>query len=132
MPKEPRVYPDMAPPMGPYAHSVRVDHLLFISGCTARGTDAEHGDVAAQTAATLDKVRRILEKDGLNLEALVKVSFYLTEMERANDVQNVRRRYFSDPKQYPASLMVGVKALAEPHLKVEIDGIARLPNPAEG
>ena len=128
MPKEPRTYPELAVPMGPYAHAVRVDRLLFISGCTARGSDAEYGDVVAQAAAVFDRVQHILRKEGLDLQDLVKVSIYMTEMERAAEVQNLRRRYFPDPKDYPASLMVGLAALAEPHLKVEVDGIACLPD----
>jgi len=128
MPKESRIYSDLPAPVGPYAHCVEVDQFLFISGCTARGTNEEYGDVLSQTTASLNKIQHILAKYGLNIEALVKISFYLTDMQDSQEVQDVRRRYFTDPSRYPASLMVGVQELAAPHLKVEIDGIAKISN----
>ena len=38
--------------------------MLFLSGATARETDAEYGDMAAQTDVILKRMKLILEAEG--------------------------------------------------------------------
>ena len=51
--KERREYAEIAPAGPTYARAVRADQMLFISGCTARGTDAEGGAAIDQLRVTL-------------------------------------------------------------------------------
>ena len=65
---ERRDYPDLPPPAGAFHHSVRWGNLLFIAGSTARGTDAEQGDIAAQTENILERFQHILSNNGATLD----------------------------------------------------------------
>ncbi len=42
-----RNYAELPAQSAPHYQSVRVGNLLFLSGATARDTEAEHGDMAA-------------------------------------------------------------------------------------
>lgn len=89
--------PDAPRPVGAYPHARRVGELLYLSGIGPRqaGTDAIPGgpvrdhegrplayDVAAQTRACVENVRRILEASGSALEKVVDVTVFLIDMER--------------------------------------------------
>ena len=83
--------------MGAYPHARRVGDLLFLSGVGPRqpGTNAIPGgpvrdaegrpldyDVAAQTRAVIENVRRILEAAGSRLEDVLDVTVFLIDMDR--------------------------------------------------
>ena len=57
-------YPEIAPPSGKYTRGIRAGNMLFISGCTAIGTDADGKPMIDQMRATLEKLRRIVEAEG--------------------------------------------------------------------
>jgi 2-aminomuconate deaminase len=84
-------------PVGAYPHARRVGDLLFLSGVGPRqpGTNAIPGgpvrdaegrpldyDVAAQTRAVIENVRRILEAAGSRLEDILDVTVFLINMDR--------------------------------------------------
>ena len=121
-----RNYPGLPQPMGAFHHSVRAGNLLFIAGTTARGTDAEDGDMTAQTEAVLGKIRYMLEQEGAAMKNVLKVVQYVTDIEAARDpaVDQVRLRFFEDA--YPVSTLVQVSSLVNPSWIVEIDAVAAL------
>ena len=121
-----RDYPDLPQPAGAFHHSVRSGNLLFIAGSTARGTDAETGDIAAQTEAIIKKFQHIWEANRASLSNIVKVSSFVTDLREAPARAGVRRKYFAGA--FPASTQVQVAALGTPDLKIEIEAIAVLPD----
>ena len=123
---ERRDYPGLPQPAGAFHHSVRFGNLLFIAGATARGTDAETGDIAAQTEAILQKFQTILEANGGSLANVAKVTSFVTDLREAPASGEVRRKFFEGA--YPASTQVQVAALGTPDLKIEIEAIAVLPD----
>ena len=120
-----RNYPDLGVPIGALCHATLVGNLLFISGMTARETDAEHGDIATQTEAILKKLRLVLEAEGASPKDVAKVTVFVTELGDFQDIHQVRRRFFGDT--FPASTLVEVTSLVLPHLKIEIEAIAVVP-----
>jgi 2-aminomuconate deaminase len=128
---------DRAPaPVGAYPHARRVGDLLFVSGMGPRqpGTDAIPGgpirdgggplpyDVAAQTHAVIDNVRRVLNAAGSKLEDVVDVTVFLVDMDR--DFQAFNEAYavhFADIA--PTRTTVAVRALPTP-IAVELKCIA--------
>ncbi len=98
-------------PVGAYPHARRVGDLLFVSGMGPRqpGTDAIPGgptrdrkgapltyDIAAQTRATIENIRAVLEAAGSRLEDVVDVTVFLTDMERDFKMFNsVYGRFFA-------------------------------------
>ena len=120
---------DSVPVTGsPHYHSVRAGNLLFISGATAKMTDAEYGDMAAQTEAVLIMIRNMLEAEGGSLDNVVKVTNFVTDIskEATEASRDMRRKYFGE--KLPASTRVQVVGLIEPQLLIEIEAIAVLPD----
>ena len=56
-------YPELPPTGAPHFQSVRAGNLLFLAGATARGTEAEFGDIAEQTDVILKRIQHILEAE---------------------------------------------------------------------
>ena len=71
-------------------------------------------------------MKSLLQTEGMGLKDVVKVTVYVTELERLMDVHDVRFRYFGDT--LPASTLVQVTSLVRPSLKIEIEAVAVLPN----
>ena len=119
-------YPELPSPGAPHFQSVRVGNLLFLSGATARDTEAEYGDMAAQTDVILKRIQHILEAEGGSLENVAKITSFVTEISREAGAatHQVRVKYFGE--NLPASTRVQVAGLVEPHLKIEIEAIAVL------
>ena len=120
-------YPELPSPGAPHYQSVRVGNLLFLSGATARDTEAEYRDIAAQTDVILKRIQYILEAEGGSLENVAKITSFVTEIspEARAATHQVRVKYFGE--NLPASTRVQVAGLVEPHLKIEIEAIAVLP-----
>ena len=122
---------EVAPPLkGHYSNSVRVTAgpLLFIAGQIA--TDANGklvgvGDLRAQAVQVLENIRAILRANGADMEDVVNVTVYVTDIRAFHDIADIRLRYF--PKDGPASAIVEVSALALPELLIEISAVAAVP-----
>lgn len=126
-------------PVGAYPHARRVGDLLFLSGVgpRQRGTNAIPGgpivdergerrdyDAAAQTRATIENVRAILEAAGSSLERVVDVMVFLVDMERDFAAMNaVYREYFEAVRATRTTVEVG--ALPTP-IAVELKVIAQV------
>ena len=119
-------YPDLPAAGAPHFQSVRAGNMLFLAGATARGTEAEHGDMAAQTDVILNRMRHILESEGGSLRDVVKITSFVTDIspEAGFATHQVRVKYFGD--ELPASTRVQVAGLVEPQLKIAIEAIAVL------
>ena len=59
-----REYPDIAPAGPTYARAVRAGNMLFVSGCTARGTESQGGPAIDQLNVTLERVVSIVQAEG--------------------------------------------------------------------
>ena len=116
----------MKAPFGAFCHAVRAGGFLFLSGFTASETPAAHGDIIAQTVSTLDQIVSALEAEGASLRDVIKVVVYVTELDRLQEIHDLRFRYFGDA--FPASTLVQVVSLVQPHLKIEIEAVAALPD----
>ncbi len=117
-------YEGVPTPFGAFCHAVRVDNMLYLSGFTALGTPAEKKDIIAQTESALDQIKAVLEAEGGSLKDVVKVTVYVTEMDRLMDIHKARFSYFGDA--LPASTLVRVAGLVRPELKIEIEAVAAL------
>ena len=132
MATERRQCPDIAPAGPTYSRGVKADNLLFISGCTARGTEAQGKGLMEQLQVTLERVTGVVKAEGGTPGHIVKITTFVTSIAewQANQEEQhaLFARYFEE--QYPANLLIEITALAEPGLDVEIEAIAVLPAPA--
>lgn len=111
-----------------YAPGVRAGDFVFLSGFVA--TDPETGDlqapgdVAGQAGAVYDSIRSVLESAGLDMNAVVKTTEYLTPVALAGyaGVVTARRERWAMP--YPASTTIVCETLLRPGALIEIDCVA--------
>ena len=79
-----------------------------------------------QLDITLDRIVRLVEAEGGNAQDITKITTFVTSVHNWNahreDQQTLFERYFKGA--YPANTLVGITALAEPGLDVEIEAIA--------
>jgi 2-aminomuconate deaminase len=113
-----------ASPVGPYPHARRVGDLLFLSGIGPRRpvTNEIPIGIEAQTRATVENVKAILEAAGSSLEKILDVTVYLTDMK--GDFDRFNRVYAEVlGKIQPTRTTVGVDSLPTP-ISVEMKIIA--------
>jgi enamine deaminase RidA (YjgF/YER057c/UK114 family) len=109
----------VAPPIGNYAHAVRVETgdaaWLYVSGQIAHdldGTLVAPGNLPAQTERVFENLARILEANGAGFADVVKIQTYLTTLDGLEGSRAIRARYL--PDEPPASTAVRVVALVVP------------------
>ena len=121
-------YPDIAPSGPTFSRGVRVGNLLFIAGCTARGTEAQGQGMLEQIEVTLDRIARIVQEEGGRASDIVKITTFVTSVPAWQEVREGQEALFARcfEGEYPANTLVEITALAEPGLDVEIEAIAEL------
>lgn len=119
----------VAPPIGSYSHSVRVETgdatWIYLSGQVANdasGAIMGVGDLRAQTEQVFENLARILEANGAGFEHVVKLQTYFTTLDDLAGSREVRSRYL--PAEPPASTAVQVAALVVPEALIEVDAVA--------
>ncbi len=109
-----------------YTDAVRFGDLLFISGVMP--VDAEGKvvgtDAVTQVRQVFKNMAAILKAAGAGFGDVLKVTVYLTDVADRPRINPVRQEVFG--KTRPASTLIGVKELALPGMKVEIDAVAGL------
>jgi reactive intermediate/imine deaminase len=120
--------PGLAPPFSHYTDAVRVDDLLFVSGCIA--VDAEGNlvggdDVVAQARQVFANLGAVLAAAGATFADVAKVTVFLVDIDDRVRINPVREEYFGETR--PASTLVEVGSLVLPGAKVEIELVARIP-----
>ena len=127
MPVERKEY-EIAPAGPTYSRGVKAGNLLFISGCTARGTDAQGKGLMEQLDVTLARVTGIVKAEGSGPGNIVKITCFVTSIadwrNAAKEQAEIFARYFEG--EYPANSLIGISELVEPGLDVEIEAIAVL------
>lgn len=111
-------------PIGPYSQAVQVDNMLFISGQVALkpGTsDLANTDIIEETHQVMKNLKSILSAAGVDFNAVVKTTIFLSDMELFGQVNEVYGKYFEG--DFPARETVAVKGLPK-NVNVEISMIA--------
>jgi 2-iminobutanoate/2-iminopropanoate deaminase len=96
----------------PFSAGVRGPGVIYLSGQVAQDPSTGRlidGDVAAQTARTLENIRSLLETIGSSLDEVLRVGVYLTSMQSFAAMNEVYARYFRQP--FPARTTVAVREL---------------------
>lgn len=108
----------------PYADSVMAGELLFISGQLpidlTTGALVEN-DILKQTHQSMKNLIRILERQEMSSDEIVKVNIYLKNIEQLSLVNEAYLSYFHDHR--PARVALQVASLPQNAL-VEIDAVA--------
>lgn len=107
------IHTEQAPAaVGPYSQAVQYGDLVFLSGQVgidpATGKLVE-GGVEAQARQVFRNLRAVCQAAGGDLDDLVKVNIYLTDLGDFTAVNGIMAEQFAEP--YPARATVGVVAL---------------------
>ena len=115
------------PPEGTWSNCLVVSGVAYVAGMTAWGRDriaVDGDDEYEQAHAIFAKIRALLEAAGGTMADVVKVTIFVTDISKREEVWRARREFFSG--DFPASTLVQAAALAHPALKVEIEAVAHI------
>ena len=111
-------------PIGPYSHMVRVGDMLYLSGQIALNPDTMELNAAnteTEVRQVFKNIEAVLKAGGADLNNIVKLTVFITDLERFNSVNVVMSELLSPP--YPARSTVQVAALPR-NATVEVEAIA--------
>ena len=96
---------------------------LFTSGTPGMDAAGElPGDITAQAELAWGHILTMLDRAGMAVGDLVKITQYLTRAEDIPGYAKVRARMLGDAR--PASMMLVVAALPRPEFLLEIEAVA--------
>ena len=109
-----------------YSRAVKVNDRLLISGTTSivDGKIIGEGDPYLQTKTIIDKLEIVLHQAESNLEDIVRLRVYVTDISKWEEVGRALGETFKKIK--PAQTLVGVSALVDSKMMVEIEAEAVL------
>ncbi len=112
--------------IGAYSQAIKVGQTVFISGQIPLepGTmNIVDEDIRAQTHRVFNNLAAVAREGGGNLDDVVKLTVFLTDLSHFAVVNEVMAEHFNPP--YPARAAVGVAALPK-GVPIEIDAIVHL------
>ena len=98
--------------VGPYSQAVRHGDLVFLSGQIALDPSSGklvEGGLADQARQVFRNLQAVCEAAGADLDAILKLNIYLTDLGNFAIVNELMAETFTAP--YPARATVGVAAL---------------------
>ena len=107
------------------SEAIRVGDLVFVSGQGPIGEDGEvvfPGDSAAQAEKAFANLKGVLEAAGSRLDLVLKTTTYISDTRATVDIQECRRKYFSEP--YPTDTTIVVASFGQAGLLLRIDAVA--------
>lgn len=108
-------------PFGPYVHAVKHNGVLYLSGLTAYGTEAQSGEIDEQARAIFEQINRICKEEGRDLSSLIKVTVFVTELKDMGKLRSVLFDTYGN--HLPASSLVQVVQLVSKEIKIEIEAL---------
>ena len=108
--------------------TVRGGKTIYVSGQVAldeKGELVGRGDLRAQTRKVFENLELALAAAGAGFENLIKMNYYIVgyRPEHLAPIREVRSEYLSRTHP-PASTLVGVEALFQDGVLIEVEGIA--------
>jgi reactive intermediate/imine deaminase len=119
---------DKAPQaIGTYSQAVKVDNTVYISGqipLVPETMEVVEGDFAIHVRQVFLNLSAIAEAAGGNINDLVKINIFLTDLNNFTTVNEVMSEFFTQP--YPARAALEISALPK-GVQVEADAVMVLP-----
>jgi reactive intermediate/imine deaminase len=112
--------------IGTYSQAIRSGDLLFMSGqipLVPATMEIVDGDFEARARQVFENLRAVAEAAGGNLDQIVKLTIYLTDLGNFATVNSVMEDYFTAP--YPARAALGVASLPK-GVDIEAEAILAL------
>lgn len=116
-------------PAGPvYVRGIRAGDMLFISGTTARNSDAQGGPPMDQLRVVLDRITRYVAAEGGKPSDIVRLTTFVTDRSDWWPIEGEQVEIFEEffAGEYPTNAIMEVSGLAEDGLAIEIEATAIL------
>lgn len=110
--------------IGCYSQAVEVGNTIYLAGQIALHPTTMtivDGGIKAEIIQIFENIKAVVIASGVDLNAVVKLTVYLTNIEHLQYVNEVMANYFTKP--YPARTSIVVVALPKGAI-IEIDAIA--------
>ena len=118
------IHSDNAPAaIGTYSQAIQAGNLVFLSGqipLVPATMEVVDGDFEARARQVFENLRAVAEAAGGDLNDIVKLTIFLTDLGNFATVNSVMESFFEQP--FPARAAVGVSALPK-GVDVEADAI---------
>ena len=114
---------DRAPAaIGTYSQAIKVGNTVYLSGQIPLDPETMGvvEGIEQQICQVFDNLTAVAEAAGGNLQDIVKLNIFLTDLGHFGLVNEVMARYFTQP--YPARAAIGVASLPK-GVPVEMDGV---------
>jgi 2-iminobutanoate/2-iminopropanoate deaminase len=111
----------------PTSLALRAGDFVYVSGMIAwdeKRNIVGVGDPRIQTIEVIKCIQACLNAAGGDLENIVKVTFYLTDIRHKAVIWETRKELFGANR--PASTLVEVSHLVDPQALLEVDAVAYL------
>jgi enamine deaminase RidA (YjgF/YER057c/UK114 family) len=110
-----------------YSRVVVAGPLVFVAGTTATvdGRVVGAGDAYTQTIQAFRNVETALASAGADLADVVQTQLFVTDITRWEEVGRAHRELFGEIR--PVTAMVGIAALIDPEMLIEVQAVAYLP-----
>ncbi len=121
------IHSDDAPAaIGTYSQAIRSGDFVFLSGqipLDPETMEIVDGDFEARARRVFDNLKAVAGAAGGNLNQIVKLTIFLTDLSNFATINSVMEDYFDKP--YPARAAIGVASLPK-GVDVEADAILAL------
>jgi len=121
---------DTAPQaIGTYSQAIKVNNTVYLSGqipLDPATMEIVEGDISVHIRRVFDNLQAVAQAAGGELQDIVKLNVFLTDLGHFPIVNEIMGQYFTQP--YPARAAVGVAALPK-GVGVEMDAIMVLRTP---
>lgn len=114
--------------IGTYSQAVKVGTTVYLSGqipLVPETMEMVSDDFTEQTHQVFKNLVSVCQAAGGEIQNMVKVNIFLTDLSNFATVNEVMSQYFNEP--YPARAAIGVAQLPKDS-QIEIDGILELPS----
>lgn len=120
---------DQAPSaIGTYSQAVKVNNTVYLSGqipLIPETMEVIEGDFSSQTEQVFKNLSAVCEAAGGNINDMVKVNIFMTDLSNFATVNEIMAKYFTEP--YPARAAIQISRLPK-DVEIEMDGIMELPS----
>lgn len=109
--------------IGPYSQAIKVNHTVYLSGqipLDPKTMTLVSDDFKTQAVQVFKNLQAVSRAAGADLNAIVKLTIYLTDLAKFSILNEVMMEFFTEP--YPARATIQVAALPK-EAQVEVDGV---------